>query len=1055
MLLANVAWILAAAGRRVLVVDWDLEAPGLHHYYAPFLLDARLTDSEGLIDLIVDYASEAVSTSAAESDLDAWLAQVADPTSYTVALDWRFPGKGALHLLPAGRQNASYSTRVNSFDWRHFYEQLNGAAFFDHLRTRVGATYDYILIDSRTGVSDTAGICSVQMPDTVVACFTANEQSTIGASGICESIKAQWRQMRVSDDRRIFPIMCRVEQAEKEKLEKAREQARRSFTRVLRPLTELEQDAYWSTAQVLYWPWYAYEEVLAVFGDRRSYEGSVLASSEMVAANVSDGDVRRLEHFPSPPDRERVLARYERKGQEQSFDAVAVLASGTWAEAEFALEYLQSVARLKVATSAFADLFAIMERRPSAPVLVFLGDGVGSGPDDTLSRLGAERQRRVIVVRLSPAQTVPPGLAACPTIDLSSTSGRDDALLSLQHLIVSNEVLALDDARFADLRMLRRVTTQSGEWIRSGMQSDYLLAGSVLADTEEWLARTRAVLGQQEGDFLAASRRAQEGRNLAQQFAVVQRAEAEAIGRLGEANKQRRLAWGIAAGLAIGLAMLAVFAIRESARVASAFADSAAARANTDREVAQLVRSARDNAERRPVFSLLLLAEAVRRSALQSSLGIPTADAAEALRSQLAVVGGRSLTLQSVAPVVALAIAPDSSFIAAAQQRFTRIWNARSGALIKTLPPMAGAVTALRVSGGGTRLAIGDDAGAVRIADAKTFGTILDFPGDGIGAVQRIDFDSNETMVLVTASAGVRIYSTETTGGLSLPREISQIDPSIALARPLKGEAFFGNNRGDIFIAMLERRGTDLLVAKVLDGHLFGSRVTAVESNRDVLAAGSAEGAIAAFRWEGGQRIDGPVALGAGVKSLDLSDVLRDGSVLSGLSTSGVLKLTDLGRAELVGGISYLDGGKFSLAALAPTGDAILSVSSDNVAHLTCVGGSKTTVSLLGHDAEISVARFDPESRFVVTAARDGGIRIWYLKHSGGPEGPGCQELDTPPDAKPTQQQATVTAIDLLAQARLAVGRNFTEQEWREAFPNPNEQRAATFSDLPLDFPDK
>ena len=30
MLLANVAWILATNGKRVLVVDWDLEAPGAH-----------------------------------------------------------------------------------------------------------------------------------------------------------------------------------------------------------------------------------------------------------------------------------------------------------------------------------------------------------------------------------------------------------------------------------------------------------------------------------------------------------------------------------------------------------------------------------------------------------------------------------------------------------------------------------------------------------------------------------------------------------------------------------------------------------------------------------------------------------------------------------------------------------------------------------------------------------------------------------------------------------------------------------------------------------------
>ena len=32
MALANIAWILASAGKRVLAIDWDLEAPGLHGY---------------------------------------------------------------------------------------------------------------------------------------------------------------------------------------------------------------------------------------------------------------------------------------------------------------------------------------------------------------------------------------------------------------------------------------------------------------------------------------------------------------------------------------------------------------------------------------------------------------------------------------------------------------------------------------------------------------------------------------------------------------------------------------------------------------------------------------------------------------------------------------------------------------------------------------------------------------------------------------------------------------------------------------------------------------
>ena len=50
------------------------------------------------------------------------------------------------------------------------------------------AVYDYVLIDSRTGVSDTSGICTVEMPDTLVVCFTLNDQSIRGASAVAESV---------------------------------------------------------------------------------------------------------------------------------------------------------------------------------------------------------------------------------------------------------------------------------------------------------------------------------------------------------------------------------------------------------------------------------------------------------------------------------------------------------------------------------------------------------------------------------------------------------------------------------------------------------------------------------------------------------------------------------------------------------------------------------------------------------------------------------------------------------------------------------------------------
>src|SRR5687767_9721330 len=66
MALANVAWILASNGYRVLVVDWDLEAPGLHRYFAPFLLDPDLVEADGVIDIVSNYVTALMTPPVAE-----------------------------------------------------------------------------------------------------------------------------------------------------------------------------------------------------------------------------------------------------------------------------------------------------------------------------------------------------------------------------------------------------------------------------------------------------------------------------------------------------------------------------------------------------------------------------------------------------------------------------------------------------------------------------------------------------------------------------------------------------------------------------------------------------------------------------------------------------------------------------------------------------------------------------------------------------------------------------------------------------------------------------
>src|SRR5262245_60254027 len=59
LVLANVGWLLAANQQRVLVVDWDLEAPGLEEFFRACVPQGLVRQIPGVIDLLVDYRKAA------------------------------------------------------------------------------------------------------------------------------------------------------------------------------------------------------------------------------------------------------------------------------------------------------------------------------------------------------------------------------------------------------------------------------------------------------------------------------------------------------------------------------------------------------------------------------------------------------------------------------------------------------------------------------------------------------------------------------------------------------------------------------------------------------------------------------------------------------------------------------------------------------------------------------------------------------------------------------------------------------------------------------------
>lgn len=172
MALINVAILLAEAGKRVLIVDFDLEAPGIPSFDIFRCAGSRA----GVVDYVCSYRDNG---------------KAPDVADFIVKCS---PDTGpAIWLMPAGRHTQpGYAEKLYSIDWKDLYDNHEGFLMFEDLRNQWAeheANFDYVLIDSRTGHTDVGGICTRQLPDAVIVMFLPNEQNIEGLKPIVAAIK--------------------------------------------------------------------------------------------------------------------------------------------------------------------------------------------------------------------------------------------------------------------------------------------------------------------------------------------------------------------------------------------------------------------------------------------------------------------------------------------------------------------------------------------------------------------------------------------------------------------------------------------------------------------------------------------------------------------------------------------------------------------------------------------------------------------------------------------------------------------------------------------------
>ena len=498
MAVANVAWMLALSGERVLVVDWDLEAPGIHRYFHPFLDDKELLETEGLLDFVERLASRAAVATSPLADEEVDVIEYVKLLKWPVrsSITWRqFGPRAGIDLLVAGRQGPAYSAKLNSFNWIDFYERLNGRQLLRVAQRQLKDVYDYVLVDSRTGVSDTSGICTVDMPDTLVVCFTLNIQSIVGASSVAEWVLAQRQALEKAREQalqmtspsprdavqqrpfRVYPVPMRVEMSEHTKRQVSLEVARERFGQFVDHFPKDAVSQYWGEVQVAYFPFYAFEETPAIFGDVANDAFSLTASVKQVARWVTG---------------------------EKSLEVVP-LAAG-FADAEIARkEVLAWYARVPKK----ADLDPIQR-------IQAIYDQFGSA-DQTL-------MKNLLLRLVQVGNTSIPASGGSTITDLpTALRPMAEKLASMQVLTIANNEVSISDRAVAESwKLLRRwvdddqsflmwrqnLTSAARYWNSAGRDESSLLRGRLLDESLNWAEQRPEDLNEIERDFVSESKRA-------------------------------------------------------------------------------------------------------------------------------------------------------------------------------------------------------------------------------------------------------------------------------------------------------------------------------------------------------------------------------------------------------------------------------------------------------------------------------------------------------------------------------------------------------------------
>ncbi len=192
--LAFVANILATRGLKVVMIDFDLEAPGLSSLYL-----SEDTDTYGVLDYIhqrfltPDENQPSISECIRRIDV---------------------PARGELYLIPAGEYDEGYIHRLADLDIHVLYQRERNPIhqLLDEVKAYLDP--DIILIDARTGFTEMGAIALFDQADLGIICFSPTNQSFTGLRWVVKAASKQRSYRGIPDLRFLLTPVPPVAQSQ-------------------------------------------------------------------------------------------------------------------------------------------------------------------------------------------------------------------------------------------------------------------------------------------------------------------------------------------------------------------------------------------------------------------------------------------------------------------------------------------------------------------------------------------------------------------------------------------------------------------------------------------------------------------------------------------------------------------------------------------------------------------------------------------------------------------------------------------------------------------------